>query len=252
MNRGILLGYLFLSVTPAAATTVSLDVNFESPAYSVGAVNGQDGWDVAFITGASVSTAYSRSGTQSLATVAPGPGGAYKELDPGQILDPSNPGDFSIGFGSDWWVQGWVRVPAGGAGARFGLASPGWYVFISGTGTPSVETALPGQPPAELPNQGANVLDQWIFVRMAHTAAMGQDLQVTILGDNINVVFDRGYSAPGPFARELLLSGDAYWDDLGAGSGAAPQVVPAPAAGWLLATGLAGLIGSRRRAHRLR
>jgi hypothetical protein len=114
----------------------------------------------------------------------------------------------------------------------------------------------PATPPTSLASQGANVLDQWLLVRMAHNSSapcpgngLGQCIDFSILGDNVNLSYSRYYTASGPFSQYLVLSGGAYWDDVSAGTGLAPSVVPLPAAGWLFASGLATLLGRRRTAR---
>jgi len=259
---GLFAGILFSS--QVSATTVTLDVGFENPTFNVGSVAGQGGWGIFSPSfPESVSTAQAHGGTQSLYTGMPDPynqpvgAGATKALDAASQGEyPSSSVTFPTSYASDWWVQAWVRVASGGTGARMMINTWGWYLAISGTGTPTVESSIPAQPPANLANQGANVLDQWILVRMAHNSSapcpgngLGQCIDFSILGDNVNVSYSRYYTASGPFSQYLVLSGDAYWDDVSAGTGLAPSVVPVPAAGWLLASGLTTLLRRRRTAR---
>jgi len=253
-------GLLFSS--PVSATTVTLDTGFEAPTFNVGSVAGQGGWGIFSPSfPESVSTAQAHGGAQSLYTGMPDPynqplgSGATKALDAASQGEyPSSSVTFPTGYASDWWVQAWVRVESGGTGARMRLNPWGWYLAISGTGTPTVESAIPAQPPASLPNQGANVLDQWILLRMVHSATAdncgigvaGRCIDFSIFGNNVNLTYSRYYTASGPLSQYLVLSGDAYWDDVSAGTGLAPSVVPVPAAGWLFASGLATLLRRRR------
>jgi len=250
----------------ASATTVTLDVGFESPAFNVGSVAGQGGWGIFSPSfPESISTAQAHAGMQSLYTGMPDPYNQPPGSGATKALDAANQGEypfssvtFPTGYASDWWVQAWVRVESGGTGARMMLNTWGWYLAISGTGTPILESAIPATPPTSLPNQGANVLDQWILLRMVHSASddncgigvAGRCIDFSILGDNVNVSYSRYYTASGPLSQYLVLSGDAYWDDVSAGTGLAPSIVPLPAAGWLLASGLATLLCQRRGRYR--
>lgn len=246
----------------ASATTVTLDVDFES--FTTGSVAGQYGWGIFSPSfPETITTAQAHGGsTRSLYTGMPDPynqplgSGATKALDAASQGEyPTSSVTFPTGYASDWWVQAWVRVESGGTGARLMINTWGWYLAISGTGTPTVESAIPATPPTALPNQGANVLDQWVFVQMAHDSATdgcgqgvpGRCIDFTILGDNVNLTYSRYYTAAGPFSQYLVLSGDAFWDDVRAGTGLAPTAVPVPAAGWLLASALGTLAGWRRR-----
>lgn len=260
-SHALTTGLLALFLAGAApATTVTLSEGFES--FSTGPVGGQNGWGIFSPSfPESVTTAQAHGGsTKSLYTGMPDPFNQPLGAGATKALDAANQGEypfssvtFPTGYASDWWVQAWVRVESGGTGARLMINTWGWYLGISGTGTPTVESAIPATPPADLPNQGANVLDQWVLVRMVHDSAApcagnnnGQCIDFSILGDNVNLSYSRYYTASGPSSQYLVLSGDAWWDDVSAGTGLAPAVVPVPAAGWLLASALATLAGRRR------
>jgi hypothetical protein len=242
--RGVAASVLLAAaIGPASAATLSDD--FESPAYTVGPIGGnppytqgQGGWG-GFGT-YTITTAFAHGGTQSLLTS--GTGSLYKALDSG------NP--FDITYGNDWWVQGWVRVTSGGSGATLAVANglggcP--LIALSGNATPYFNSCL-GQDTGQ-PNPGANALDQWLLLRIVHTVSMGQGVDLTIAGTGVNVHSYLGqYSGPGSGNPVVMvLSGDAYWDDISAGYGAVPASVPVPAAGLLLASGIAPLFRLRRR-----
>ncbi|MDL1881983.1 hypothetical protein FBQ88_13235, partial [Gammaproteobacteria bacterium PRO2] len=156
----ILTGLLAASpaMVASAATITTLSVGFEGPAYVVGAIGGsppysagQGGWG-GYSPG-SISDAQAFSGTQSLRSGGSLATGATHSLDPATQGDyPSASITFPTGYASDWWVQARVRVDSGGVGARLAMPTWGWYLEISGTGTPSFESAIPGQPPATLPS----------------------------------------------------------------------------------------------------
>jgi hypothetical protein len=81
---------------------------------------------------------------------------------------------------------------------------------------------------------------------------MFQDVEISITGDNVNFSTILGYAGPPGVstAQYISLSGDAYWDNVSAGYGAPPTIVPVPAAGWLLVSGIVGLAVRRRRIAR--
>jgi hypothetical protein len=176
--------------------------------------------------------------------------GATKVLEPSGGEYPLG-GAFSIAPTTDWWVQSWVHVSSSGGGARMALAT-GFgscpWVQISATGTPTVEPCTAGVPPIDLANQGANVLDQWVLFRIVHTTSMLNEFEVSIIGANANFSTTMGYAGPPGVSDEqfLVLGGDAFWDDVSAGHGAAPAVVPLPGAVWLLASAMGTLLGRRR------
>lgn len=264
MQHIALLVLVLVVVTPSAvtqaATVTTLTVGFESPDFAIGAIGGnppysagQGGWG-GYSAGA-ISDAQAHGGTQSLRS------GGSLTLGATHSLDPANQGDypsasvtFPTGYASDWWVQAWVRVDSGGAGARLAMPSWGWYLQISGAGTPSLESAIPGQPPASLPSLGSSVLDRWVLVQMAHDSTAddcgqgiaGRCIDFSIRGDDVDFAFSRYYTASGPLSQYLMLTGDAFWDDVAAGSGAPPALVPLPGAAWLFASALA-LLGRQRR-----
>lgn len=266
MNRIAVILTGLLAASPAmvasAATVTTLSVGFESPAYVVGAIGGnppysagQGGWG-GYSPG-SISDAQAFSGTQSLRSGGSLTTGATHSLDPATQGDyPSASVTFPTGYASDWWLQARVRVDSGGVGARLAIPTWGWYLEISGTGTPSFESAFPGQPPATLPSLGASVLDQWLLVSMVHDASAdncgmgpgvpGRCIDFSISGTDVDVSFSRYYTASGPLSQYLMLTGDAYWDDVAAGTGDPPALVPLPAAAWLLVSAL-GALGARAR-----
>lgn len=260
-SQALATGLLALFLADAAsATTVTLDVDFESPTFTVGPIGGnplysagQGGWGY-YAPGSIVDTE-AHGGTQSLRAGGVITYGATTTLDPAtQGVYPTNVVNFPTGYASDWWVQAWVRVDSGGDGARLSLPTWGWYLQIAGNGTPTFESASPGGP-ATGPNLGASALDQWVFVSMSHNSTTdgcgigvpGRCIDFTIRGANVDLTLSRYYTASGPYSQYLMLSGDAYWDDVSAGTGLAPSVVPLPAAGWLLVSALGTVVATRRR-----
>jgi hypothetical protein len=241
-----------------AATVTTLSVDFESP-FTVGAIGGnptftagQGGWG-GYSAGAIVDD-QAFSGTQSLRS------GGRIDTGAEHSLDPALQGDYPVATnlfctGCDWWVQAWVWVVSGGVGARMNVTPWGWYLGISGTGTPILESAIAGQPPTELPSEGADVLDEWIFVSMVHSFAaanncsegQGRCIDFSIRGANVDLTYSRPYFSPGPNSTYINLSGDAYWDDVRVGTGEPPAVVPLPAAAWLMVTAFGALAARARR-----
>lgn len=245
--------------TAQAATITTLSVDFESPAFTAGAVAGQGGWGGS--AAGSISGAQAHGGIQSLASGGSLTTGATHAPDAANQGEyPFSSVTFPTGFASDWWAQGWVRVTSGGVGARLAMPTWGWYIGISGTGTPTVESAVPGQPAIDLPNQGANLLDQWILVRMVHSTAtdncsagvLGRCIDFSFLGANVDLTFSNGYTASGPYSQYLMLTGDAFWDDVSAGTGEAPSPVPLPGAAWLFGPALIRLFGLRKKTEDLK
>ena len=246
---GLALLSLLLPGFASAATINTLGVvDFESPTFSVGVIGGnplytpgQGGWG-GYSPGA-ISDAQAHSGTQSLQTsLAHGGGLAYGGAT--KVLDASGGeypygAPFSIAVSTDWWVQAWVNVSSSGGGAQMALAT-GFgscpYVQISGGGTPIVEPCTAGVPPLVFANQGANVLDQWVLLRMVHSTSMLNEFEISIIGPNVNFSAMMGYSGPPGVSAEqfLVLTGDAFWDDVSAGYGPPPPLVPEPALALLL------------------
>lgn len=243
-----------------AATITTLNVNFESPAFTTGPIGGnpgfsagQGGWGG---DASSISTAQAHSGTQSLRSGGTLITGATHSLDPAtQGNYPVAGVTFGTSYNTDWWVQAWVRVASGGVGAQLSIPTWGWYLAISGTGTPSLESAIPGQPATSLANQGSNILDQWIFLQISHSStapceaagAPGRCMDFRILGQNVDLAYSRYYTASGPYSQYVQLRGDAYWDDVQAGYGPAPAPVPLPGAAWLFISAFGTLLGKARR-----
>jgi hypothetical protein len=250
---------LCLCATQApAATVTTLSVDFEAPAFAVGAIGGnpdytagQGGWG--HYAAGSISDAQAFSGTQSLLS------GGVVTIGATHSLDPATQGDYPLApntfpTGGDWWVQAWVWVESGGVGARLHVTPWGWYLGISGTGTPIVESAIPGVPAEELANQGAAVLDQWILLQMSHSTtgdcpgnAPGRCIDFRIFGDDIDLSYSRSYYSAGPNSTYGMLAGDAYWDDVAAGTGEPPTVVPLPGAAWLIVAALGATLRNARR-----
>lgn len=245
----VLLFGLAMVAAGTASAAATLNVDFESPAFSVGAIGGnccvagQGGW-----IGGSVSATTAHSGTQSLLTTT----NSDKALDPSQGDYPFA-GFFDIPYSTDWWVQAWVNVTPGGSGARMTVynALGGCPLMqISGNGTPYFHSC--SQDDSSHGSLGAGVLDQWVLMRMVHTTAMGQGLAMSIIDANANVILAitlSQYTGPGSGSPQYVdLSGNAYWDDVSAGFGPAPAVVPVPTAGILLFSALSSLLVRRREA----
>lgn len=240
------------AVEASAATVTTLSVDFESPTFQPGAIGntccvaGQGGW----AGPATVTTAQAHSGSQSLLTNATT---TLKALDPSQGEWPFA-GFFNIPYANDWWAQAYVYVNSGG-GATFALSNslggcP--LIQISGNGTPYFNSCTRDN--NSQGSLGASVLNQWVQLRMVHTAAMGQGLDMSIIGSNINLTINLDqYSGPGSAnPQHVGIYGNAYWDDISAGYGPLPSSVPVPAAVWLFGSGLLGLTGVTRRKIRHR
>jgi hypothetical protein len=247
-----------LCAGPAVATTVTLDSNFDS--LTVGAVGGnpgftagQGGWGG--YHAASISNTYAHSGSQSLKTSPITiPSFGYLGSTINKALDATVSGEyptagaFTINNAVDWWVQAWVRINAGGS--AFMTLSNGLgscpLLQILPTGKPEVNGCISsdyGQT-----TLGAGAFEQWLFVEMVHTTAMGQAMEFRITGPGISRTITLGnYSGPGSGSPAYLgLAGDAYWDDVKAGTGMALAIVPVPAAAWLMGGALILLGGLRR------
>lgn len=232
-----------LVATPAFATTVTYSTDFETPIFSPGPVQppgsdprytaGQDGWGG--YNAGEISTDQAHSGTQSIKTTYASNGSG-----PQHLLDPDTPGDpnhwFDISYSNDWWVQAWVRPTAGGQGVTISVNSP-ILISISGAGVPYYHS---GYRDAFGPNLGAGAFDQWLLLRMVHTASMGAALNFYIIGANVNQTMQLEVYGP-TLPNVVTLFGDAYWDDFSAGYGDAPPPVPLPASAWLMLSGLGGL-----------
>ena len=242
-----LLGLALSAMAGTVFASTTLYTDFESPFFTPGAIGntccaaGQGGW----AGPATVTTAQAHSGTQSLLTNGTT---TIKALDPSQGDWPVA-GFFSIPYASDWWAQAYVYVNSGGSGATFALVNGlgGCPLFqISGSGTPYFNGCTTSNSPASL---GAAVLDQWVLLRMVHTAAMGQGLSMSIIGANVNLAIALPqYTGPGSGNPQFVgIYGNAYWDDISAGYGSAPAVVPVPTAGWLFGSGCLSLLGWIRR-----
>lgn len=272
-----ILGFVFVA-GQAAATTITLSSDFESPTFSIGNIandpnaTGQGGWggynsviENSQLVRARITDERAHTGTQSLRTTSdvrtinkaldvdgtepynPSSGGEY----------PFHSGGFTLYPGYDWWVQAWVWINPG-ASARFTLSNGlgscpildiGDFGFGNANSPGEVYantcTAFTGEP-----NLGAAAFGQWLLLEMVHTTAMGAGMEFRITGPGLNRVYALGsYSGPGSGSPAYLgLAGDAFWDDVRAGYGAVPaaSVVPVPGAAWLLISAL-GVLGAVRR-----
>lgn len=89
---------------------------------------------------------------------------------------------------------------------------------------------------------------------MVHTSAMnsvnGWFMEFRITGDGIDRTIQLApFSGPGSGNPAYVgLAGDAWWDDVRAGYGAPPAVVPLPGAAGLLVSALGALLRIRRSA----
>jgi hypothetical protein len=252
-----------LAIGQAQATTITtLSSDFESPTFTVGPVGGnppytpgQGGWggyngiivDSQLLV-ARISDEQAHSGTQSLRTVAD-TRTLVKALDPSQGEYPSA-GFFSINNAVDWWVQAWVRINPGGSALMTlvnGLGSCP-LLQIASTGVPSVNGCISAD--NSQATLGAGAFDQWLALEMIHTTSMGQGVEFRITGPGISRTILLGnYSGPGSGSPQYIgLTGDAFWDDVRAGTGAAPAIslVPLPGAAWLLVSALGALAGPAR------
>jgi hypothetical protein len=260
---------LLCCLRPAGAVSVTtMSSDFESPTFAVGVVSpnpastGQGGWggynsvlgNNNQLIQASIASDQAHSGTQSMRTT-------YDTRTMNKALDPSQgeypfAGFFSINNATDWWVQAWVRMPSGSTGVLMTLfnALGGCpLVQISGAGVPSTNVCIGNPPPVEQP-LGAGAFDQWLALEMVHTYdplhPTVLDFRITGPGISRTIHYDF-YGSPGSGNPQYLgLSGDAWWDDVRAGTGTPPPLVPLPGAVWLMVSALGAMIGSRRRSSR--
>lgn len=264
------LGCLLAAGPVAATTVITTSSDFESPTFSPGivAVNGvtgtgQGGWggyNSVLVNNqlvmASIVNDQAHSGTQSMRTT-------FDTRPMNKALDPYNhdlnadpsaheypfPDFFTINNAVDWWVQAWVRIPSGSAGVTMTLLSglggcP--LLQIQASGVPYVNSCL-GQDTTQA-TLGTGAFDQWIALEMVHTTSMLQAMEFRITGPGISRTITLGsYSGPGSGPEAYVgLSGDAWWDDVRAGTGTAPTLVPLPGAAWLFGSAFS-LLGLRRR-----
>lgn len=250
-----------MAATASATTVTTMSSNFESPVFTVGDVGGnpqyspgQGGWGGynATVVGsqvvyASISDQQAYSGTQSLLTVDDSRT-LVKALDTSTGEYPSA-GPFELGPGSDWWVQARLFINPGGSAVMTLANGLGGcpLLSISTGGVPYANSCL-GQDTGQS-TLGAGAFGQWLLVEMVHTVSMGQGLEYHIKGNGIDRSITLGqYSGPGTGNPVYLgLTGNAYWDDVRAGTGEVPvSVVPVPATAWLLISAL-GVLGGRAR-----
>jgi hypothetical protein len=269
---------LFAASQAPSATITTLNVDFESPVFSIGDISndpnatGQGGWGGfnAILDGngacclrARVTAERAYSGTQSMLTTSD-TRTINKALD-AEGTDPYNTasggeypfhsGGFTLFPGYDWWVQARVWINPGGA-ARMALINGlggcplldiGNFGFGNASGEPYANSCLSSS--GSQPNLGAEAFGQWLLLEMVHTTAMGQGMEVRITGAGISRTISlASYSGPGSGNPAYLgLAGDAFWDDVRAGYGDAPAPVPLPGAAWLLVSALGAIAGRLRR-----
>lgn len=240
-------------------TTVTLDVDFESPTFTPGWVTtyqyatgqgGWGGWNAVAVAGSivwpTITSAQAHSGSQSMLTTHD-TRVISKALDASQGDYPDNAAPFSINAAVKWWVQAWVNINPGGTALLTLSNGLGGcpLIQIGVNDQPYVNSCL-AHAPGEA-SLGPVAHGQWLFLQMAHTDTSTQEIQFSISGQGI--AYSRTlapYSGPGSGQPNFLgVSGDAYWDDIRAGHGDAPSPltspVPEPASLPMLTAGLLGL-----------
>lgn len=243
-----------LCAPAAQATTVTLNDDFEQASgYTLGSIGGNPNAGIAGQGGwigygyAEITDEQAHSGAQSLKIWSSS--GFSKLLD-----STSQDRSFNIGYANDWWVQGWMYIPSGSAAAMTlanglggcplgSISSAG--VFYANSCTVQTNVNDPQF------NVASQVFDHWVNFQMWHTASQQQAMNFSLTGNGIDiqVTLDQ-YTGPGSALPSSLAIGNqtlVYYDDLRAGYGAMPAAVPLPAAAWLFASGLAGMIGLARR-----
>lgn len=263
----------------SAVTVTTLSSDFEAPAFTVGDISsdpnatGQGGWggfnsviEDGELLRARIVDDKAFSGTQSLRTTADrrpilkaldAAGTAPYNTNSGGEY-PFHSGGFTLYPTYDWWVQTRVWINPGAA-VRFTLVNglggcPLLDIGDMGAGND------PGEPYAnsclansgDQPNLGTAAYGQWLLLEMVHTTAMysvnGWYMEFRIKGDGIDRTIQLApYSGPGSGSPAYLgLAGDAWWDDVRAGYGDAPAVVPLPGAAWLMFSALGALVRFRK------
>lgn len=270
-------GGLLVAAGASAATVTTLLSDFESPTFVVGDIGGnppysagQGGWggfnsviQDGQLLRARIVDDRAFSGAQSLRTTSDGRTinkaldatgtDPYNSASGGEW--PSHSGGFTLHSGYDWWVRARVWINPG-ASARFSLLSGlGGCPILDIGDFGSGGASSPGEVYANSctgftgeANLGSAAFGQWLLLEMVHTTAMGAGMEFRITGAGLNRVYAVGsYSGPGSGSPAYVgLAGDAYWDDVMAGYGAAPPVVPVPGAVWLMASALGALAAARR------
>ncbi len=272
-------GIATASTCAAASTVTTLSADFEAPAFTVGNISndpnatGQGGWggynaviDAGQLVRARIVDDRAFSGTQSLRTTAdtrviskaldaagtapynPASGGEY----------PFHSGGFTLYPTYDWWVQARVWISPGAA-VRFTLLNGlGGCPLIdignmgagNDAGEPYANTCLANS--GDQVNLGPAAWGQWLLLEMVHTSAMnsvnGWFMEFRITGDGIDRTIPLApFSGPGSGNPAYVgLAGDAWWDDVRAGYGDAPAVVPLPGAAGLLVSALGVLLRFRK------
>ena len=227
-----------LAGTARAVPLTTLDVDFEIPPYTIGLINGQDGWNA--FGPSLVTNTMARSGTQSLNTTLGSISGGSnsKDFDPGGVYSTS----------TDWYMESYVYVvPSNFANsANFAVGTGFGTVTISIHGDGAVEFNAGGGFLPDIRPANASVPDQWLRLLVVHAASNPPNLEMSVVGTGVNVQYSGGFTAPGGFATLYVNGPNAYWDDMKVVSGALPSV-PEPSSAFLGALGLLALARRDRR-----
>ena len=218
------------------AQLTTLDVDFENPPYTLGSIQGQDGWNA--FGPQSVTDVRARSGTQSFNTTIGSlfSGTNTKDFDPGGVYATS----------TDWYMESYVYVePSSFANsANFAVGTGFGNVTISVHGDGAVEFNAGGGFLPDIRPADANALNQWLHLVFVHSGSNPPNIEMSVIGTGVNVQYSGGFSAPGGFATLYANGPNAYWDDMRVVSGGLP--IPEPSSALLVL----GAVGLARRGRR--
>jgi hypothetical protein len=240
-------GVFSVLVSLCAHAQMVFNVTFDSPAYTLGALDGQDNW-TRLGGWANVTDLRAHSGTQSIVTWEGGAG----------VTRPPENGPLNPVNGSGWWMETWAYFPTsdGNTHSLFtmggGVVSPP-FILVYGDGEVHF-----GGTTSTIRNLGSSILDKWVRLRIHQTGTQGSSLRFSITGSGVNEVVDNFYATSytpntvtlsvftkTPFGP-LSENTKSYWDDMRAGYGAVPEPASFATVGAL--AGLGFVIYRRRSA----